>query len=96
MNCKECLDSIPMPEVIAVSKWTPLDYENLKCWSCQFEKENLELIRYALETCLEALHPKKPLRFATTQEREEAQEKVRSGLALALDLLKKKKKKRIA
>ena len=92
MNCKECLEEISMPEAISLSKWIPLDHKDLKCWDCQFKKENSELIRYALETCLEALHPKKPLRFATTQEREEAQEKVRDGLTLALDLIKRKKR----
>ena len=91
-TCKECLEEIPMPELIAISKWVPLNYQSLKCWSCQFSEETTEEIRYAIETCLEALHPKKPLRFATAQEKQEAEERVRAGLTLALDLMKKGKK----
>ena len=89
-TCKECLEEIPMPELIAVSKWVPLDYQTLRCWDCQFSKETAEAIRYAIETCLEALHPKKPLRFATVQEKQEAEDRVRAGLTLALDLMKEK------
>ena len=89
-TCKECLEAIPMPELIAVSKWAPLDYENLKCWNCQFSKEITEEIIYAIETCLKALHPKKPLRFSSVQEKQEAEERVRAGLTLALDLMKEK------